>query len=208
MSTCGKDPQSAGCEVCKPAVGSIISSLFNKHLLDGDRRGLTDTNDRFLANVQRNGTFSVIPRIGGGEITPEKLLVIATVAKKYGLYTKITGGQRIDMYGALVVSRNIIPGRVLTLLIIGSVPRNTTFPQSGRNLLMVATNLVMLTPSPSVLSNPASVLPGVASASVIVWAWPCDSKSDIRVFVLHTRSRAVSRVVCENVRAALGRTVD
>lgn len=97
MSACGKDSQSAGCEVCKPAVGSIIASLFNKHLLDGDRRGLQDTNDRFLANVQRNGTFSVVPRIAGGEISPEKLLVIATVATKYKLYTKITGGQRIDM---------------------------------------------------------------------------------------------------------------
>ena len=97
MSTCGKDPNSAGCEVCKPAVGSIIASLFNKHIMDGDRRGLQDTNDRFLANLQRNGTFSVIPRIAGGEISPEKLLVIATVAKKYKLYTKITGGQRIDM---------------------------------------------------------------------------------------------------------------
>lgn len=100
MKQCGKDPDSAGCEVCKPAIGSIIASLFNKHVMDGDRRGLQDTNDRFLANLQRNGTFSVIPRVAGGEITPEKLLVIGTVAKKYGLYTKITGGQRIDMFGA------------------------------------------------------------------------------------------------------------
>lgn len=97
MSTCGKDPHSAGCEVCKPALGSIMASLYNKHIMDNDRRGLQDTNDRFMANIQRNGTFSVIPRIAGGEISPEKLLVIATVAKKYGLYTKITGGQRIDM---------------------------------------------------------------------------------------------------------------
>ena len=79
---------------------SIIASLFNKHIMDTDRRMLQDTNDRFLANLQRNGTFSVIPRIAGGEITPEKLIVIGTVAKKYDLYTKITGGQRIDMFGA------------------------------------------------------------------------------------------------------------
>lgn len=100
MKQCGKDSESTGCEACKPAIGSIISSLFNKHLLDEPRRGLQDTNDRFLANIQRNGTFSVIPRVAGGEITPEKLIIIGTVAKKYGLYTKITGGQRIDMFGA------------------------------------------------------------------------------------------------------------
>lgn len=100
MKQCGKDPKSTGCEACKPAIGSIISSLFNKHLLDEPRRGLQDTNDRFLANIQRNGTFSVIPRVAGGEITPEKLIIIGTVAKKYSLYTKITGGQRIDMFGA------------------------------------------------------------------------------------------------------------
>ncbi|KAF2837350.1 hypothetical protein M501DRAFT_1059346 [Patellaria atrata CBS 101060] len=100
MKECGKDPNSLGCESCKPTIGSIVSSLSNKHILDPPRRGLQDTNDRFLGNIQRNGTFSVIPRIAGGEITPEKLIIIGTVAKKYGLYTKITGGQRIDMFGA------------------------------------------------------------------------------------------------------------
>ncbi|KAF2265915.1 nitrite reductase [Lojkania enalia] len=100
MKECGKDPDSTGCEACKPTIGSIISSLFNKHLLDTPRRGLQDTNDRFLANIQRNGTFSVIPRVAGGEITPDKLIIIGTVAKKYSLYCKITGGQRIDMFGA------------------------------------------------------------------------------------------------------------
>jgi nitrite reductase (NAD(P)H) len=100
MRECGKNPESTGCEACKPTIGSIISSLFNKHLLDDTRKGLQETNDRFLANIQRNGTFSVIPRVSGGEITPEKLIIIGTVAKKYNLYTKITGGQRIDMFGA------------------------------------------------------------------------------------------------------------
>ena len=100
MRECGKDPESSGCEVCKPAIGSITASLFNKHVQDPDRRWLQDTNDRFLANIQRNGTFSVIPRVAGGEITADKLVVIGTVAKKYGLYCKITGGQRIDMFGA------------------------------------------------------------------------------------------------------------
>jgi nitrite reductase (NAD(P)H) len=100
MQLCGKEPGSLGCEVCKPAIGSIISSLFNKHIMDPDRKGLQDTNDKFLGNIQRNGTFSVIPRVAGGEITPEKLIVIGTVAQKYNLYCKITGGQRIDMFGA------------------------------------------------------------------------------------------------------------
>ncbi|KAB8337315.1 hypothetical protein FH972_021616 [Carpinus fangiana] len=100
MSRAGKDPKSMGCEVCKPTIGSILASLFNKHIIDTRQRGLQDTNDRFLGNIQRNGTFSVIPRVPGGEITPDKLIIIGTVAKKYSLYTKITGGQRIDMFGA------------------------------------------------------------------------------------------------------------
>lgn len=100
MKEAGKDANSLGCEACKPTIGSIISSLYNRHLLEVNNRGLQDTNDRFLANIQRNGTFSVVPRVSGGEITPEKLIIIGTVAKKYNLYTKITGGQRIDMFGA------------------------------------------------------------------------------------------------------------
>ena len=100
MKECGKDPKSLGCEACKPALGSILASLYNQHVMDKPLHGLQDTNDRFLANIQRNGTFSVIPRVAAGEITPEKLIVIGTVAKKYNLYCKITGGQRIDMFGA------------------------------------------------------------------------------------------------------------
>ncbi|KAL9057106.1 MAG: hypothetical protein Q9162_002540 [Coniocarpon cinnabarinum] len=100
MSECGREPDSTGCEACKPAIASILASVYNKHIIDSSRRGLQDTNDRFLANIQRNGTFSVIPRVAGGEITPDRLIIIGTVAKKYNLYTKITGGQRIDMFGA------------------------------------------------------------------------------------------------------------
>lgn len=100
MKECGKQPDSLGCEACKPALGSILASLYNQHVMDKPLHGLQDTNDRFLANIQRNGTFSVIPRVAAGEITPEKLIVIGTVAKKYNLYCKITGGQRIDMFGA------------------------------------------------------------------------------------------------------------
>ncbi len=88
----------SGCEVCKPAVASILASLWNEHILD--HATIQDTNDRFLANLQRGGLYSVVPRVPGGEITPEKLIVIGQVAQKYGLYTKITGGQRIDLFGA------------------------------------------------------------------------------------------------------------
>ncbi|KAI2607988.1 nitrite reductase [Hypoxylon sp. NC1633] len=100
MREAGNDKNSEGCEACKPAVASIFASLWNKHVMDKTTHGLQDTNDRFLGNIQRNGTFSVIPRVSAGEITPDKLIVIGEVAKKYNLYTKITGGQRIDMFGA------------------------------------------------------------------------------------------------------------
>ena len=89
-----------GCDICKPAVASILASLLNHHVLDGANATLQDTNDAYLANLQRNGTYSVVPRIPGGEITPDKLIVIGEVARDYGLYTKITGGQRIDLFGA------------------------------------------------------------------------------------------------------------
>ncbi|MGP9020958.1 nitrite reductase large subunit NirB [Streptomyces sp. BR1] len=91
-----------GCEICKPAVASILASLGNGHILDGGQAALQDTNDHFLANIQRNGSYSIVPRIPGGEITPEKLIVIGEVARDHGLYTKITGGQRIDLFGARV----------------------------------------------------------------------------------------------------------
>ena len=91
-----------GCAVCKPAVASILATLGNGHILGGEQVTLQDTNDKFLANLQRNGSYSVVPRIPGGEITPDKLMVIAQVAQDFGLYTKITGGQRIDLLGATV----------------------------------------------------------------------------------------------------------
>ncbi|WP_110944763.1 nitrite reductase large subunit NirB [Streptomyces niger] len=96
-----------GCEICKPTVGSIIASLAptlgaSGYVLDGEQAALQDTNDHFLANLQRNGSYSIVPRIPGGEITPEKLIIIGEVARDFGLYTKITGGQRIDLFGARV----------------------------------------------------------------------------------------------------------
>jgi nitrite reductase (NADH) large subunit len=91
-----------GCEVCKPVSASILASLWNEMILEKGNATSQDSNDRFLANIQKNGTYSVVPRIPGGEITPEKLIVLGQVAQKYGLYTKITGGQRIDLFGAHV----------------------------------------------------------------------------------------------------------
>jgi len=89
-----------GCDVCRPTVASILASQLNGHVLAPENRTLQDTNDAYLANIQRNGTYSVVPRIPGGEITPERLIVIGEVARDFGLYTKITGGQRIDLLGA------------------------------------------------------------------------------------------------------------
>ena len=91
-----------GCDICKPTVASILASLEGKHVLDGELASLQDTNDHFLANMQKNGTYSVVPRVPGGEILPEHLIVIGEVARDFNLYTKITGGQRIDMFGARV----------------------------------------------------------------------------------------------------------
>ncbi|MFI8594912.1 nitrite reductase large subunit NirB [Microbacterium sp. NPDC078428] len=89
-----------GCDICKPALASILSTLVGGHVLEGENATLQDTNDHVMANLQKDGSYSVVPRIAGGEITPEGLLVIGQVAKDFGLYTKITGGQRIDMFGA------------------------------------------------------------------------------------------------------------
>ncbi|MGB0955308.1 MAG: nitrite reductase large subunit NirB [Panacagrimonas sp.] len=97
-----KHGKGRGCDICKPAVASILASTRNEFVLKPKHAGTQDTNDYYLANMQKDGTYSVVPRIPGGEITPEKLIVIGEVAKRYGLYTKITGGQRIDLFGARV----------------------------------------------------------------------------------------------------------
>ncbi|MFW0794936.1 nitrite reductase large subunit NirB [Gordonia sp. CPCC 205515] len=91
-----------GCEICKPTVASILASTSSDHILDGEQAGLQDTNDHFLANLQRNGTYSVVPRMPGGEVTGDQLIVIGQIAKDFDLYTKVTGGQRIDLFGARV----------------------------------------------------------------------------------------------------------
>ena len=94
-----------GCAVCRPTVASILSSLGalsgKRHSPVGRQLGsLQDTNDHVMANIQKDGTYSVIPAMPAGEVTPEKLLVFAQVAKDYGLYVKVNGAQRIGMFGA------------------------------------------------------------------------------------------------------------
>lgn len=97
-----KHGQGKGCEICKPTVANILASQWNEHVLEKAHLGLQDTNDTFLANMQKDGTYSVVPRIPGGEISPDMLIAIGQVGKKYQLYTKITGGQRVDLFGARV----------------------------------------------------------------------------------------------------------
>lgn len=89
-----------GCEICKPTAGSVLASLWNEDIQETPHVSLQDTNDTFMANMQKDGTYSVVPRIAGGEITPDKLIVLGQVAKEFNLYTKITGGQRVDLFGA------------------------------------------------------------------------------------------------------------
>lgn len=90
--------QGLGCEICKPAVASILASIHNDPVMELPT--IQDTNDAFMANIQKNGSYSVVPRVPGGEIKPEQLVVMGQIAQRYGLYTKITGGQRIDLFGA------------------------------------------------------------------------------------------------------------
>ena len=89
-----------GCEICKPAVASILSSCWNDYVLKTELAPLQETNDYYLGNIQKDGTYSVVPRVAGGEITADKLIVLGQVAKDFNLYTKITGGQRVDLFGA------------------------------------------------------------------------------------------------------------
>ncbi|MGO4379079.1 nitrite reductase large subunit NirB [Pseudoduganella sp. RAF53_2] len=91
-----------GCDVCKPLAASIFATCWNDFVLKKEHAGLQDSNDYFLGNIQKDGTYSVVPRMPGGEVTPEGLIAVGMVAKKYGLYTKITGGQRVDLFGARV----------------------------------------------------------------------------------------------------------
>ncbi len=102
-----------GCDTCKPTAASILASLGGGYVLDGEQGTLQDTNDHMLANLQKDGSYSVVPRLPGGEVTPDQLLVIAQVAKDFDLYTKITGGQRIDLFGARVEQLPLIWQRLV-----------------------------------------------------------------------------------------------
>ncbi len=95
-----KHGQGLGCDICKPTAASVFASLWNEHIMQPDLSALQDSNDAFMANLQKDGSYSVVPRVAGGEITPDKLIVLGEVAKRYDLYTKITGGQRVDLFGA------------------------------------------------------------------------------------------------------------
>ena len=97
-----KHGKGVGCDICKPTVASILASTSSDHILDGEQAALQDTNDHFLANLQKNGTYSVVPRMPGGEVTADQLITIGEVAKEFDLYVKVTGGQRIDLFGARV----------------------------------------------------------------------------------------------------------
>ncbi|MBI3214816.1 MAG: nitrite reductase large subunit [Mycobacterium sp.] len=103
----------SGCDICKPVVASILASTSSDHILDGEQASLQDSNDHFLANIQRNGSYSVVPRVPGGDITADQLILIGQIAKDFGLYTKITGGQRIDMFGARVEQLPLIWQRLV-----------------------------------------------------------------------------------------------
>jgi nitrite reductase (NADH) large subunit len=98
----GRHGRGRGCDICKPVIGSILASLGTGHILEGERATLQDTNDHVMANLQKDGSYSVVPRIPGGEVTPEGLITIGEIARDFRLYTKITGGQRIDLFGARI----------------------------------------------------------------------------------------------------------
>ena len=95
-----KHGKGLGCDVCKPVVANILASAWNDFVLKPEHASLQDSNDYFLGNIQKDGTYSVVPRMPGGEVTADGLIAVGQVAKKYGLYTKITGGQRVDLFGA------------------------------------------------------------------------------------------------------------
>ena len=97
-----KHGQGLGCDICKPTAASILASCWNEFVLKKDLASLQDSNDYYLGNIQKDGSYSVVPRMPGGEVTPDGLIAVGQIAKQYGLYTKITGGQRVDLFGARV----------------------------------------------------------------------------------------------------------
>lgn len=168
MRECGKPPDSLGCELCKPAIASILSSQFNPHIMDPKMHNLQDTNDRFLANIQRNGTFSVVPRVPGGEITPDRLIVIGQVAKKYNLYCKITGAQRIDMFGA---RKEDLPD-IWSALVEAGMESGHAYAKSLRTIKVFIHPPHILFCRDSNLRRVVSERRGVGSDCTTALAWP------------------------------------
>lgn len=170
MKAVGKNPNSLGCEICKPAIASILSSLFNQHVMDKELHDLQETNDRFLANIQRNGTFSVVPRVPGGEITPDKLITIGQVAKKYGLYCKITGAQRIDMFGAK--KQDLL--EIWAALVNAGMESGHAYAKSLRTVKVCYLIFLVIKAELMISYRVASERRGVALASATVLEWRFD----------------------------------
>lgn len=170
MKEVGKNPNSLGCEICKPAIASILSSLFNQHIMDKQLHDLQETNDRFLANIQRNGTFSIVPRVPGGEITADKLITIGQVAKKYGLYCKITGAQRIDLFGAK--KQDLLD--IWTLLVDAGMESGHAYAKSLRTVKVCYPSCFIIGMELTVSSRAALGLHGAALVLVTVLEWRFD----------------------------------
>jgi len=87
-----------GCTVCRPALNYYLICAWPRLVRDDPQSRLI--NERAHANIQKDGTFSVVPRMYGGITSPQQLRRIADVADKYGIpAVKVTGGQRIDLFG-------------------------------------------------------------------------------------------------------------
>ncbi|MBS0330941.1 MAG: NAD(P)/FAD-dependent oxidoreductase [Proteobacteria bacterium] len=87
-----------GCASCRPALNYYLISTWPGEAEDDPQSRFI--NERAHANIQRDGSYSVIPRMWGGQTTPSELKRIAEVAEKYAIPTvKVTGGQRIDLLG-------------------------------------------------------------------------------------------------------------
>lgn len=174
MKEVGSSPHSLGCEICMPTVASILSSLFNEHVMSRPHHDLQETNDRFLANIQRNGTFSVVPRVAGGEITPKQLIAMGQVAEKFELYCKITGGQRIDMFGAK--KEDLL--EIWQAMIDAGMESGHAYAKALRTVKVCFPLDIpkgVLTTSRAVLARV-----GVGMVSETAWAWQYASRSGTR----------------------------
>lgn len=98
--------ETVGCETCRPAINYYLSMVWP--LEAGDDTSSRLVNERMHANIQKDGTFSVVPRMYGGATTTSELKKIAEIAERYGVgLVKVTGGQRIDLLG---VKKDDLPG--------------------------------------------------------------------------------------------------